>query len=227
MSKFSYLLTLLLCLTLPAHALDQRFSLGLMAGIMAGAGAGDQIDMLYDSQGKQVPGALSNNLIGGQLTLFAQYRLPEVFFGLQAEAAFLFNRGISYSDPVNHEFDTQISGNGVAVNLLVQGIITTTEVISFSIFVGPSFTFPLGGINQTLYNKKTGVIDRISFTPTAVTYGIIAGLGLQMELGPGFFLVDGRFQMDFTPFSAERHVSLNTPFALQLGYSFYLFREKL
>lgn len=197
-----------------------------MTGINANGGSAEDIDILYDSRGQKVPGALSSTLVGGQIGLFMQYQLPDYFFGLQGELMFLFNRGLSYYDVVNGDFRAKIYGHQAALNLLFQGIITTTETISFAISVGPSFSFPITNFQQNISYKKTNTHDRRTFTPLPISYGIVAGLGLQIQLGPGFFLIDGRFAMDFTAFAAERNISLNTPLAVQVGYSFYLLGEK-
>lgn len=226
MPKFFCLVSLLLlCSLFPVGALDQRLSIGLIGGISTGSASGDDVDILYNSLGNKISGAISNGLVGGQVGLVLQYRLPTFFFAVQSEVMFLFNRGLSYSDAVNQAFEAKTSGNQVAFNLLLQGIVTTTEIISFSIFVGPTFSFPMGTFIQTFHDKKTGSKEDITFLTNYVTYGIVVGLGLQIDSGPGFFTIDGRFQMDFTPFSPQRRLSLSSPLTLQVGYSFYIYRE--
>lgn len=226
MSTQKYFLCAWIFFSWPALGLDQRLSLGLIGGITANGASGESVDILYDSKGQKVAGALSNTLIGGELGMLMQYQLREYFFGVQTELMFLFNRGLTYHDVVNADFKARMYGHQAALNFLLQGIITTNDMISFVVFAGPSFTFPMTDFQQSIAYKKTAVTDRMTFTPLGVSYGIVAGLGLHIELGPGFFLIDGRFAMDFTDFASERNISLNTPLAVQVGYSFYLLGGK-
>ncbi|MGL4524945.1 MAG: outer membrane beta-barrel protein [Spirochaetia bacterium] len=211
-------------LALPAYAIDQRVSMGLVFGMTTNNAGGQDIENLYLSSGVQVPGSLSTNLIGGNLGLFVQYQLPQYYFALQLDTLIFFNRGVNYIDPTDNDFRAKISAHEFAIILLAQAIIPTTDSIRFSISVGPMISVPMSGFLQTYHNSKTGERDRFNFTTKPFSYGIVAGIGLQIDLGPGFFVIDGRFAMDFSPFIAERDISLNTPITLQVGYAIDLWK---
>lgn len=220
MLKSSLMLFLLFGTISQVSALDQRLSIGILGGPSLGGSTGKDATIWRDHVGS-LDGFHSKGFIGGQVGLAMQYSLPEYFIGLQTEVMFLLNRGLEYTHPMIAGTHGKIVGDQVSFNLLLQGVIPTTDILTLTVFAGPTFSVPLGKIKQTLHINDVE-LSNFQLAAHPVTYGIVTGVGLQVDCGPGFFTVDGRFQMDFTPFSPERDLYFTSPFTLQVGYAFYL-----
>jgi outer membrane protein W len=195
-------------------------------------------------------------LMGGGAALFTQLGFTG-WYRLNSEVGFYFRNGISYQGNVSQSNLNKPQPGAPAmtdVKPLTGTINQTWNSIelhlinqfypldmgsSFRLFfaAGPSFSFIVGSMTEEFKPATLGVASNVTPYPAynkknvaaehLYNVGVTAGLGIEMDAGPGFIVVDMRstwyfLDNDATYVSMGEAIKTAKPLVINIGYAFRL-----
>ncbi len=106
--------------------------------------------------------------------------------------------------------------------LLKYSIVVSPRAPVFTnLFIGPSFAINVVSKDNVNFNGENISVD-LKDSTKAFEYGIVAGAGLDFDLGSSVFNVGARYTFGISTINnfVEKHVWRNGVFAITIGYSF-------
>lgn len=181
--------------------------IGLAVGAkgVAGFPAGTTfVDGLFPSTSKQVP------TVNGGGAIFVRYELPLALpldskLGVQLDVGFNANNGssIEYEIPILGKSKQTISFNTLDIPLLITYRLPIGSLLDVRAGVGPNFALVLGKVKFASYLAGTKLPTIEVDIASKLLIGILADVGVGINLGPGALLVDVRFLNDFTKLAVD------------------------
>lgn len=143
--------------------------------------------------------------VNGGAAVFARYELPLALpldskLGVQLDIGFNANNGGAMETEIlGKKLKQTISFNTLDIPLLITYRLPIIDLLDLRVGVGPNFGIVLGKMKQKV---KGGPIDLDNSTDvelaSKVLVGLMADIGVGINLGPGALLVDVRFLNDFS-----------------------------
>lgn len=175
---------------------------GLAVGAkgVIGLPAGTTLEQKLGDGEKMVPTA------NGGGAVFIRYELPFALpldskLGVQLDVGFNANNGGAIENK-DLKCKSTVSFNTLDIPLLITYRLPIGSLLDVRVGVGPNFGIVLGKMKQTvvLDGKK---LDPVGESDVASKFliGLMADVGVGLNLGPGALLVDVRFLTDFTKFA--------------------------
>lgn len=202
----------------------QELSLGLRAGFNRMSIRMQETYFFEDEFGPILSANESyQSLTGFQTAIFTEVRFSE-FLAVQPELL-IHQKGGSYSGKTTNPFGENVASYDIRtlqIDIPVLAKISTGDVFwRVSALVGPAFGLHAGGTYDWLENNSTGSSSVIPVSGLDhFNFSFIAGMAIEIDLGRGWFYVDGRYM------NTLGHISLknlgDTSFsnlAFSVGYS--------
>lgn len=230
------IVSLALILLVPWVATAQRtwhpntsFELGAKAGVIISGFAGNGVDVLEDKLRREFTVLTDDPLvwvIGGlSFTLsFSQY------FAVQPEL--LYHRsGKEYEGLINDEkkeFEFEI--DYLTVPVLVKLSLPSNHLFRPNVYVGPHISFKLNGdldgLETLPATADLGVISELGGDSdiddelNLVDFGITAGVGFDIKVGPGYVTLEARYMRGFVDIFDDDEVTENAEDIVNQSISF-------
>lgn len=154
------------------------------------------------SGAKQVP------TVNGGGAIFVRYELPLALpldskLGVQLDVGFNANNGSSIESeiPILGKYKQTISFNTLDIPLLITYRLPIGSLLDVRVGVGPNFGLVLGKVKATTQLDRTKLATVDDDVASKFLIGLMADVGVGINLGPGALLVDVRFLNDFTKFA--------------------------
>jgi hypothetical protein len=140
------------------------------------------------------------------------------------------DNGIELYDPTwtESEINDVFTYTSLDIPILARFNFRPIPTLLIGVLVGPYISLPLGDLkNEFHYPNFSQMNDSRDDKILNVMFGVLAGVKVGYNLGPGYITVDMRFLNDFNPIAAdywgERNVKMFTRrvFVLTAGYEFW------
>lgn len=160
------------------------------------------VDGLFPSTSKQAPTVNAGGAV------FARYELPFALpldskLGVQLDVGFNANNGSSMkTDLIILEQKDTVSFNTLDIPLLITYRLPINSLLDVRAGVGPNFGIALGKIKATTKENGVKVYTGEDDAASKLLIGLMANVGVGINLGPGVLLADVRFLNDFTKLAA-------------------------
>lgn len=154
---------------------------------------------------------------GQNLSLYFGSNSRKSLLGFQIEGNFVFNNGISLTDVKNSE-DVNFSYMSLDLPLLLR-----IGIGEISLFAGPYISIPITPLTVT-YRDSSTEYDIEKIFDIMSSYGILGGLTLGLNAGPGYIVLDGRYMYDFNEIGISNTAGVfrRHGICLTIGYEFWL-----
>lgn len=186
----------------------------VFADFSAGARAGAGINIFeFDDADLE-----SNVKCGFTAAVFADIDIPAVD-GLVFQPEVVFTKHVFGYDIVDTgvTFEIEVSANTLEFPLLLGYKIKAGESFTIMPFAGPRVSFNLGDIKM----KSMGMSQSLELD-NVVNFGITAGCSAFLNVGPGSFVFDVRYNRDFTSLESETEIGVYQSIDISAGYTIKL-----
>jgi hypothetical protein len=194
--------------------------------------------------------------MGGGVTLFTQFGFSERW-AVMSEVGFQFRNGITYQGNVSTHYlanpqpgappiegamaltgDMKYFWNSIDFHLLGQFYpMHINDSLRFFLTAGPAFSFTVGSVNEVF---EPGLMTHIAGQAPYKDYssikkaaqnlynvGVTAGVGIELDAGPGFLVFDMRstwyfLESESTYVSMGEAIKTAKPLVINVGYAFRL-----
>jgi hypothetical protein len=222
------LLALSLMILLSFQAQAQDLSLGVRAGLNIMNANLDNVEVFGGEDAPRGVNESYSSLAGFNGAIFLDIRFSD-FFAIQPEflihqkgGSYVANYNASGTQPINASYDIRL----LNLEVPVLAKISAGDVFwRVSALLGPGFGYAAGGRYEYVENGSSGK-DSVEFGSTGdrLMASFHAGLGLEIDLGRGWFYADGRYQFSFGESELEFvGDAAFSNFALSIGYSMPLY----
>ncbi|MDR0561300.1 MAG: hypothetical protein LBG73_01250 [Spirochaetaceae bacterium] len=189
---------------------DTAFILGVRGGLTF------MFNELNDGYAKNFEKAETSHL-GGELSFYFGSNSRKTLLGFQMEGNLVFNNGMSLTGSSSSD-DLKFSYMSLDVPLLLR-----MGIGGISLFAGPYISIPLTPltIGDNSSEKDYDIEKTINFMSS---YGILGGITIGIQVGPGHIVLDGRYMYDFNEICIlnDRALFRRHGLNLTIGYEFWL-----
>jgi hypothetical protein len=201
-------------------------------GIRGGVNIATVSDLKITMDGGERPALDQSSITGIDVAVLAEFSLSPSF-ALQPELHYLQKGAALESTTLGEDnFSVDMKVNYLELPVLAKFLIGEQH-LKADIFAGPSlgyaldgkYTFNIGGIESSEDIKFDNDYDANGEKDNRIDFSAVFGAGLQLGLGKGSLLLDGRYSLDFTDFTkfengepAGYDPTYNRGVAFTLGY---------